>query len=277
MGVVKLGVVKLGNLGTSLTLELLLDERADREDLEVRVFSSGTKLTPEHGEDVAKRALEYDADFYIVISPNAALPGPTKTRQMLKESGKPVIVVSDGPAKKAVPKMEEEGFGYIVIDADAMLGARREFLDPIENALFNADILKVLAITGVFNVVYEAIDKVIEAVKKGEKPELPKISVNKEMAIQAANFQNPYAMAKAMAAYEMCRKVADLTVEGCFVIKERERYIPVVAAAHELMRIAAALADEAREIEKSSDSVYRAPHYKDGRILKKRRLLEKPA
>lgn len=101
--------------------------------------------------------------------------------------------------------------------------------------------------------------------------------IDKELATNAAGFENPYARVKAMAAYEMSRLVADLTVEGCFVVKERERYIPIVAAAHELMRYAAFLADEAREIEKYGDHVLRMPHHKTGEILIKRKLLEKPA
>ena len=105
---------------------------------------------------------------------------------------------------------------------------------------------------------------------------MPKIIINKEIAVNAANFQNSYAKAKAMAAYEIARKVADLTVEGCFVIKEWDKYTLTVAAAHEMLRIASKLAEEAREMEKSSDSVFRAPHYDDGRILEKRKLIEKP-
>jgi len=50
----------------------------------------------------------------------------------------------------------------------------------------------------------------------------------------------------------------------------------MVAAAHEIMRTAAKLADEAREIEKSQDKVLRRPHFKDGKIGTKRSLMEKP-
>ncbi|MHA1594932.1 MAG: F420-dependent methylenetetrahydromethanopterin dehydrogenase [Candidatus Baldrarchaeia archaeon] len=275
--VVRVGVVKCGNLGTSTMVELLLDERADREDIDVRVVTSGTKLAPDAAEDAAKAILQFNPDLVIIISPNAALPGPSRAREVIAGANIPTIVISDGPGKKAVKDIEAKGMGYIIIPADAMLGARREFLDPIEMAIFNADIIKVLAVTGVFNIVYQEIDKVIESIKKGEKPELPKIIIDKELATNAAGFENPYARVKAMAAYEMARFVADLTVEGCFVVKERERYIPIVAAAHELMRYAAFLADEAREIEKYGDHVLRMPHHKTGQILIKRKLLEKPA
>ena len=43
-----------------------------------------------------------------------------------------------------------------------------------------------------------------------------------------------------------------------------ENFIPLVAAAHEMAASAAALADEAREIEKGNDSVLRTPHMKEG-------------
>jgi len=257
-------------------LEFLLDERADREDLEVRVVGSGAKMVPEEATEVSERLLEFKPHIAIAISPNATLPGPTKSREILLKAGVPTIVISDLPAKKIVDQLKEQGYGYIIVEADSMIGARREFLDPIEMALFNADIIKVLSVTGVFQIIYAELENVITAIKKGETPTLPQTVINKEIAVDAAGFQNPYARVKAMASYEISRKVADLTVEGCFVVKDSERYIPIVAAAHEMMRVAATLADEARELEKSEDTVLRMPHSKDGTILKKRKLIEKP-
>ncbi len=274
--IVKIGVVKCGNIGTAPLIEFLFDERADREDLDVRVVGSGAKMGPAQAEEVAKKILDFNPDLVIIISPNAALPGPSKAREILAQSNIPTIVISDQPGKKAVKDIEGKNMGYFIIPADAMIGARREFLDPIEMAIFNADLIKVLSETGVFSIVYREIAKVVEQIKKGEKPELPRIIIDKETAVKAAGFQNPYALAKAMAAYEIARNAASLTVEGCFVIKEMERYVPIVAAAHEMIRIAAALADEAREIEKYGDCLLRMPHHKTGEILTKRKLIEKP-
>ncbi len=275
---VKICILKLGCIGTLPLLEFLLDERADREDLEVRVFGVGAKLAgEEYGAEVAEKGLKENCDLYIVVSPNAALPGPTKAREVLREAGKPIIVISDAPAKKITKDLEEKGIGYIIMLADAMIGARREFLDPTEMAIFNADIIKVLAATGAFRLVQKEISRVVEALKRGEKPELPKIVVNKEKAVEAGEFRNPYAKCKAMAAYEMARRVADLTTEGCFKVQEREKYIPIVAAAHEMMRKAAQLADEARELEKTNDTLVRTPHSKKGEVLFKEKLMEKPA
>lgn len=270
---VKVGVLKMGAIGTALLVEYLLDERADREDIEVRVITSGSKMQPEEAK-ISEKLKEFDPDLILVVSPNASLPGPKAAREAFE--GKPVIVISDAPAKKVKDELKEKGFGYILVNADSMIGARREFLDPTEMALFNSDVIKVLAATGAFRLVQEEIDKVIDAIKEGRTPELPQIVVTAEKAVNAANFQNPYARAKAMAAYFIAEKVADIDVKGCFVEKDPEKYIPLVASAHEMMRIAAKLADDAREIEKGNDTVFRNPHSKDGRILSKFKLMEKP-
>ena len=275
--VVKICILKMGCIGCSPLLEYLLDERADRKDIEVRVFGVGSKLfAEEYGKELAEKALKEDCDLYIVVSPNATLPGPTKAREILRENGKNVLIISDAPTKKIAKDLEAKGFGYILVLADSMLGARREFLDPGEMALFNSDIIKVLAITGVYRIIYTEIDKIIDAIKNGRNIQLPKIIVNKENAVAKAEFKNPYAKSKAMAAFEIARRVADLTTEGCFKIKEKERYIPIVAAAHEMLRYAAKLADEAREIEKYNDSLVRTPHSPEGVVLYKERLMEKP-
>ena len=44
-----------------------------------------------------------------------------------------------------------------------------------------------------------------------------------------------------------------------------------------MMREAAKLADEARELEKTQDTILRSPHSSEGAVLYKRKLLEKPA
>ena len=172
-------------------------------------------------------------------------------------------------------KLVNECRGLSVV-ADSMIGARREFLDPVEMSLFNADVIRVLAATGAFRLVQIELDKVFADVMAGKTPKLPTIVVSAAKAAAAGHFSNPYAHAKAHAAYEMAASVADISVKGCFKTKEREKYIPLVAAAHEIMRAAARLADEARELEKDGDSVCRSPHMKDGTIGRKTKLHEKP-
>jgi methylenetetrahydromethanopterin dehydrogenase len=276
MNVVKIGFVKLGNIGIARIEDLLLDERADREDIDVRVLGTGAKLIEECAAD-ASRLMEWDPDMVVVSSPNAALPGPTKAREMVKEKSKPCIVISDAPALKAKDKLKEGGFGYIIIPGDPMIGARREFLDPTEMSLFNVDVLSVLTITGVVKLVQEEIDHVIGEIKAGGEVKVPQIVATAEEVVARAGFSNPYAKAKAIAAYSMAEKVAELDVKGCFMMKDPEAYVPMVAAAHELIAVAATLARDAREIEKASDSVLRMPHSKKGEILKKMKLAEKPS
>jgi len=72
MQVVKIGFVKLGNIGASRIVDLLLDERADREDIDARVLGTGAKMTPEHAADTS-RLLDWDPDLVVISSPNAAL------------------------------------------------------------------------------------------------------------------------------------------------------------------------------------------------------------
>jgi len=274
--IVKVGVLKIGCIGTLPLLDVMLDERADRQDIDVRVIGSGVKLGVEQCREVTDLMIKQNPDLVILIGPAQATQGPSNARKMLSEAALPTIVISDSPAKRLVDEMEKAGLGYIIVEADSMIGARREFLDPVEMTLYNSDVIRVLAVTGAFNVVVEAIDEAIESIKQGEKPKLPQLIIDGTKAVEAAGFTNPYAKAKALAAYEMTRQVSRLTTTACFKIHDPNLYIPMVAAAHEIMRTAAKLADEAREIEKSQDKVLRRPHFKNGKIGTKRSLMEKP-
>jgi methylenetetrahydromethanopterin dehydrogenase len=272
----KIGVLKLGCIGTLPLIEFLLDERAERTDIDVRVSGSGAKLGPKQCAEATKQLLEQKPSLIILVGPAQATPGPTEARRMIAATKTPAIVVSDGPAKKVAKEMEDTGLGYIIVEADSMIGARREFLDPTEMAAYNSDIIKVLAETGAFNLIVETIEKTINSIKSGTKLELPRIVIDGAKAAEAAGFSNPYAKAKALAAYEMACQVAKITTEACFKVEDPNVYVPMVAAAHEMMRAAARLADEAREIEKSSDTVLRKPHSKDGTLGVKKNLMEKP-
>jgi len=275
---VSIGVVKCGCIGSSVLLEYALDERAEREDMTTMVYGTGSKMSEDLCEQAAKRALEGKHDLYIVVSPNAALPGPSRAREILVESGRPVIVITDGAARSIAKKLDEvSNVGYIIVLADSMIGARREFLDPSEMCMYNTYVLRVLTVCGVYRCIVRYIDEIVNKLKKGESPQLPRVIFDKYHVIEHSGLHNPYALAKAIAAYEIARHVADLTVEACFKVKEWERYTMIAASAHEMMRTAALLAEEAREIEKYNDSLLRTPHAKDGRTLAKTRLMEKPA
>ena len=97
----KLAVLKLGCIGAAPLLDLLFDERADRDDLETRAFTSGAKLDPDACEGPMADCLAYDADLVLLVSPNATLPGPTRARQALLKAGVPTIALGDAPSKKA--------------------------------------------------------------------------------------------------------------------------------------------------------------------------------
>ncbi|MHA1266187.1 MAG: F420-dependent methylenetetrahydromethanopterin dehydrogenase [Candidatus Helarchaeota archaeon] len=274
---INIGIIKAGNIGVSPVIELLLDERADRENIDVRVVGSGAKLAPEQCEEITKVMIDtFKPQLAIFLSPNAGLPGPSKARELLAAANIPTIIISDAPGKKAVEDIEAKGQGYFILIADSMIGARRPFLDPIEMAVFNSQILQVLAITGTLAKVFLHIDLVIDQIEKGETPQLPRIIVNQQSAIEAAAFANPYAKIKAMAAFEICKRVADVNVKGCFKTKGRENYMPIVGSAHEMMREAMLLADQAREIEKYGNTLLRRPHNPQGKVLSKRDFVAKP-
>lgn len=274
--VVKIGIIKSGNIGTSPVIDLILDERADRPNIDVRVVGSGAKMNPEQVEDVVPKMEEFEPDFCIFISPNPGAPGPAKARELLSAADKPAIIIGDAPGLKVKDEIDEQGLGYIIVKADPMIGARRELLDPTEMASFNSDIIKVLANTGAYRLIQHTINDIIEAVEAGEEIELPKLAIDANKAVNAGNFENTYAKAKAYAAYEIATKVADLDVKGCFMVQDSEQYVPIVAAAHEMAAAAAKLAIEAREIEKANDSLCRTPHMGDGKIGNKCKLMEKP-
>ena len=277
--VVKVGVAKLGNIASGVMAELLLDERADREDMQTFMATSGTKLQPEDIDRVVTNMKAWKPDFCIVVSPNGVLPGPTGAREQLAAAGIPVVVITDDvTTKKEWAELKESTFGYIIMKADAMIGARREFLDPVEMADYNGNLVKVLSITGAFRKMQLALDEVINQVKAGKKGAelvLPKVVMTSDKAV-AGEFSNPYALAKARAAYEIASAVAMVNVKGCFMTKEWEQYVPIVASAHEMMRAATILCDEARELEKAVDGVIRKPHKKDGTLVSKTKLVTKP-
>ncbi|TAJ45273.1 F420-dependent methylenetetrahydromethanopterin dehydrogenase [Methanofollis fontis] len=278
--VVKVGIAKLGNIASGVMAELLLDERADREDMQTFMATSGTKLQPEDIDRVVTNMKAWGPDFCIVVSPNGVLPGPKGAREALAEAGIPCVVITDDITTKKddFAALKESAFGYIIMKADSMIGARREFLDPIEMADYNGNLVKVLALTGAFRKLQLELDKVVDQVKEGKKGAdlvLPKVVMTSDKAVDG-EFTNPYALAKARAAYEVASAVAGVNVKGCFMTKEWEKYIPIVTSAHEMMRQAAVLCDEAREIEKAGDGVIRMPHKKDGVIVSKTALISKP-
>ena len=273
---VKIGVFKSGNIGTAPLLEFLLDELADRKDIAVRTVTTGSKMDVEAVEDAIEKIFEFTPNLVLFVSPNTSAPGPAKAREILSKKRVPTVVFTDAPGKRVKTEMEEQGLGYTIIMGDPLIGARKEFLDSLEMAIFNSNVIKVLASTGVFRLVFQTIDELIHALKTGSSLSMPRQIIDTDNIRDSENFRNPYAKAKAMAAYEMLKKVAEINVTACFVEKDKEKYIPLVACAHEIVQASANLAEKAREIEKYTDRVLRTPHAKDGRLKTKDRLMFPP-
>jgi len=276
LNIVKIGVFKCGNIGTAPLLELLFDELAERKDIKVRVVTTGSKMNVEDVEEALPKIFEFNPHLIVSVSPNAAIPGPAKAREILSTKGPPSIVISDAPAKRITGELEKQKLGYIIVLGDPLIGARREFLDPLEMAIFNSNVIKILAATGIFRIIHQEIDRVVVALKEEGAVTLPKLILDTDCIRDNSNFKNPYAKAKAMAAYELAKNVAQINQKACFIEKEREKYVPLVACAHEIIQKAAELAEEAREIEKCIDSLIRKPHSKDGKPLAKTELMLPP-
>lgn len=272
----KVGILKFGNIASSVLLEMLLDERADREDIQIRTISSGAKLTLKEIRNAFDIFSKINFDLHIVATPNASLKAPLEIINELGKFKTPLIVVTDIINKEVKEQFKEKNIGYIIVKPDAMIGARREFLDPIEMAIFNADLLKILAIGGVFNIIYQEIDHILDQIVNKKEINLPSKVITPRRAVKHAGFSNPYAEAKAQAAMEIAQAAANVNSEGCFKIKDRLEYITQVTTGHEMIQTAAKLAETAREIEKSQNKVQRKPHHYKGEIQQKRLLNEKP-
>jgi len=211
---VRVGIFKCGNIGTAPILELLLDELADREDITVRCITTGAKMLVEEVEEALPKIFDFKPDFIVFISPNPAVRGPTRAREILLERKMPAVFISDAPGKRVIEEFEKAGFGYIIIMGDPLIGARKEFLDPLEMAIFNANVIKVLAITGVFRIIHQEIDKIIYSIKEELIPQLPRLVIDTDTIRDRSDFRNPYARAKAMAAYELTKKVSRNKYKG---------------------------------------------------------------
>jgi len=256
--------------------EFLLDERAERGNIDARIVGSGAKVESDIVTSAARELSQFQPDFAVVTTPNASSEPPQKGIKVLRRCGIPTLVITDGAGIGVLSGAKDTMLGCLIVEADSMIGARREFLDPTEMAIFNSDLMKILAVTGVYNVICREMDALIASITQGSKMEMPRLVVESKVAIEASGILNPYARAKAAASFEIAKSAAKVTHEACFVKKEPDEYIEMVAAAHEMIRVAGMLADEAREIDKNSDQVLRIPHDRDGTVLSKRRLMEKP-
>lgn len=70
--------------------------------------------------------------------------------------------------------------------------------------------------------IHQEIDKLIHAIKGGLTTVLPRLIIDVNSVRDHSDFRNPYARAKAMAAYELAEKIADVNFQACFVEKEQQ-------------------------------------------------------
>ena len=76
----------------------------------------------------------------------------------------------------------------------------------------------------------------IADVEAGKAPELPQIVIDTDVAVDAAGYENPYARPRPWLPCEIATKVADIDVKGRFMVQDPEKYIPIVASAHEMLQ-----------------------------------------
>ncbi|NPD88849.1 MAG: methylenetetrahydromethanopterin dehydrogenase [Asgard group archaeon] len=271
---VKITFVKIGNITLTTLVDIMLDERASRTDIDATVISSSTKMKPEAAERLFPLIDQVETDLLVMISPNANDKGPQSVIDKYKEKY-PVIVVSDAADKEMRAKWKEEGVGYIIAPFDPMIGAKLDFLDPTEMCLFNGYIITAFSATGVFAYITKLFDDVIGQLKTGSKPELPNNYLSSIGIVTSYPFTNEYSRPKAMAALNILNEAGKLNVNGCFVEKDKDRQLIKVAAAHEMVRQASFLADEVRELEKAVNHLVRTPHNKEGKILHKAHFFDK--
>ena len=94
-------------------------------------------------EEALPKIFEFNPEVMVIISPNTALPGPCKSTRRRSNAEKSLESSSLILLANAVKgDIEKQGLGYIIITGDPLIGARKEFLDPIEMALFNSNINK---------------------------------------------------------------------------------------------------------------------------------------
>jgi len=98
---VRVTIVKLGCIASTALIESLLDERASREDIVVRSFSSGSKMDAQSAKDLVDIAVSVKSDLFLVVSPNVALEVPRSLAKRLSKKA-PTTVISDAPAKRAL-------------------------------------------------------------------------------------------------------------------------------------------------------------------------------
>ncbi len=269
----KITFLKIGNITLTTLVDIMIDERATRKDIDATVLSSSTKLSVEAAEKIIKLVDHVETELLVIVSPNANLDGP---KRLIDEfAGKyPTLLVSDAGDKETREQWREKGVGYLIAPFDPMIGAKKDFLDPAEMCLFNAHITAAFSSCGVFSYITYEIDKIIEQMNNGEEVKLPYKYLSSMEVASFLPYASEFSRAKAIAALEMLTQAGKINVKGCYVEKDREKSLLLLAAAHEMVRQTSLIADEIRENEKAVDKLVRYPHATDGKWLHKTQFFE---
>jgi len=271
--VVKIIFIKLGNITLTTLVDIMLDERASRKDIEVDVISSSTKMKETDADRIIKKLRAEEGDLFVLVCPNANSDGPKKVIEAISKSNK-LIVISDAAEKDLRKYWKEKGIGYIILPFDPMIGAKKDFLDPSEMGLFNGYTISAFSACGVFEYVTSLIDEAIMEIKEGKNPSLPYKYPSALTIVKNYPFKNDYSKAKALATLELLKLAGKTDVKACFGTKDNDEALLLAASAHEMVRLAGLLADEIREMEKNTNQLVRMPHSKEGKRLYKEKFFE---
>ena len=89
---VRIGVLKIGCLGIGLVTEYIIDERAKREDVEVFVIGTGSKMSMSQCLNAATELEKQRLDVVLIVSPNPGGEGPRSAIEFLGKSSVPAII-----------------------------------------------------------------------------------------------------------------------------------------------------------------------------------------
>ena len=81
---------------------------------------------------------------------------------------------------------------------------------------------------------------------------------------------------KTIGAATIAENLSSVTTKACFMMKDREEYLKLIESAHQTLLAAVGMAEDARNLQKATNNIYRTPHAKDGKIVTKTDFYVKP-
>lgn len=115
---IKISIVKAGNIATSTVIDILLDERAHREDIMIRTFGTGSKMNIEYIQEVIDLAICVNPDLVLYVGPNISSKKNLEIANNLKDIHLPIIFIGDAKDKKIIETLDKFNIGYIILEGD---------------------------------------------------------------------------------------------------------------------------------------------------------------